>query len=370
MILRKCVAALSAVGCVAALLLVASCGPNAVNQEKDAVPRVLYLSVQQLLPLEKNDALPVAYSNSLILTTGSGSVRALDLQLQERWKVKLEEFDFSGGATVFNQNLLLASREGRVFCLNAETGGVLWQKSLDGTFSHPPLCGMIDDNPVVWLLSQSDGVLYALKMADGTLLWSGKETNRSDGAALLWRHKLAYGNCDGAVHLFSAGDGKQTSSILIGGSDQMAGTPLATAEGQLWIGTRAGQLALVDLNAEQLLGTLKISESEAFVTPVQAFDDTIAVGVSEGRVLLCRAEGGQPLIVKESLLAGGVDALLFDGTLLYALAEGTLYALNSELGIEASLNVGDRADGVVELSYGVLAVRADRSLLLIKGEWK
>ncbi|MFA7173837.1 MAG: PQQ-binding-like beta-propeller repeat protein [Kiritimatiellia bacterium] len=370
MILSMFSAAFSAVGCVTAMLLVASCGPSAVDQEKNAAERVLSLSVQRSLPLVKNSALPVAYSNGLIQTTGSGGVRALDAQLREHWKVKLESFDFSGGASVFNDYLLLASHEGHVFCLNIMTGGVLWKKSLEGTFSHSPLCGMIDSNPVVWLLSQSDGVLHALNMADGTLLWSGKETNRSDGGALLWRRKLAYGNCDGAVYLFSAKDGKQTSSISIGGSDQMAGTPLANPEGQLWIGTRAGRLALVDLNSEKLVGTLKISESEAFVAPVQAFDDTVAVGVSEGRVLLCRAEGGQPLIFKESILAGGVDALLFDGTLLYVLAEGTLYALNSELGIKASLNVGDKADGMVELSYGVLAVRADRSLLLIKGEWK
>lgn len=361
---------LSSLGCAAALLLVAGCGDGAGNQEKGAVKRVFSFTIQHSLPLEKDCALPVAYSNGLIQTSGSGGVRSLNFQLLERWQMKFEDFDFSGGCSVSDGHLLLASREGHIFCLDAETGAVIWRKTIEGVFGQPPICGMIEREPVVWLLSQSDGVLYAFKMVDGTRLWSGTETNRSDGNALLWHHKLAYGNCDGAVYLFSARDGTQISSIAIGDSDQMAGTPLATPEGQLWIGTRAGKLALVDLNSEELIGSLKVSEEEAFVPPIQAFDAMVAMGVSEGRVLLCRVEGGQPLIVKETMLAGSVDTLVFDGTLLYVLAKGTLYALNSELEVEASLNVGDRADGVVDLGHGLLAVRADRSLLLIKGEWK
>lgn len=370
MILSRCIKSLSALGCVAGLLLVASCGDGADSQEKGAVKRVFSLMVQHSLALEKDWALPVTYSNGLIQASGSGVVRSLDSQLQERWKVDLEKFDFSGGSAVFNGCLLLASREGHVFCLNAETGGVLWKKSFEGAFGNPPICGAIAGEPVVWLLSQSDGVLSAIRIADGTLLWSSAETNRSDGNACLWQHTLAYGNCDGAVYLFNAKDGKQINAIAIGGSDQMAGTPLATSKGELWIGTRAGNLALVDLKSEALIGTLKVSEAEAFVAPVQAFDAMIAIGVSEGRVLLCSVEGGQPTIAKEVLLAGSVDALLFDGALLYVLAEGTLYALNSELGVEASLNGGDRAEGLIDLGHGVLGLCADRSLLLIKGEWK
>ncbi len=354
----------------AALLLVSGCGERREPPAKAPAKQVFALSVHRQLPLEKGSALPVAYNNGLILADESGGIRCLDAKLDPLWVRRVAGADFKCSGTVYNGRLLLASRTGKVCALDAQSGTVIWEKALDGAFSQPPLCGRVDGEDVVWLLSQGDGMVHALKAADGTLLWSGSETNRSDGNAALWQLKLAYGNCDGAVHLFNAVTGRLLTSIAVGDSDQMAGTPLATAGGVLWIGTREGRLALVDLASEKLLATLKISEEEAFVTPVAAFDTLVAAGVGEGGVLLCRSEAGQILVVKEQSLAGGIDALLYDGTLLYALAAGTLTALNAELQSEASLNLGDKADGMVELENGLLAVMADQSLLLIKGEWK
>ena len=352
------------------LIVLCGCGNNEGVQEKVVEKRVFTFSILNQLPLTDSPALPVVYEGDLIIADEEGAVCRFNAEFRSVWSVKLADSEFVNSGSIVGGYLLLSSRDGNVFSLNLETGAVIWKKTLDGSFAHKPLCGVVEGEPVIWLLSQSDGVLFSLKVENGDLLWSSEETNRSDGNAVIWKNKLAYGNCDGSVHLFNAITGSIIGSVPIGDSDQMAGTPLSVESGALWIGTREGRLALIDLESEKLLSTLKISEDEAFVSPIPAFDNMVAMGVSEGRVSLCSAEGGKAVVVSNKVLPGGIDALLYDGALLFVLAEGTLYALNSEMETEALINAGDDVGGVVIFGSALFAVIADRSLLLIKGEWR
>ena len=370
MIFRPSLVDISILGRILLLILFIGCGNNECDKKTVPEKRVLLFSVQRQLPLENDSALPLIYEKDLILTDDLGSVCRLNVKFKIVWSVKLADSEFVNSGSVISGHLLLSSREGNVFCLNLETGAVIWKKTLDGSFEHKPLCGMAEGEPVIWLLSQSDGVLFSLKVENGDLLWSSDETNRSDGNAVIWKNKLAYGNCDGAVHLFNAVTGSKIGSISVGESDQMASTPLVDKSGALWIGTRAGRFVLIDLESEKLLSMLQLSEDEAFVSPISAFDNMVTMGVSDGRVSLCHRERENAVLIRDKVVLGGIDALLYDGALLYVLAEGTLYALNQDLETESSFNAGDDISGIVIFGSAQLVVIADRSLLLIKGEWK
>jgi len=356
--------------CAVVLGPLCGCRRSEENNDPVEVERVFSLSVCEQLALQDKTALPLVYGHDLVIAADSGEVRRVDHTLATLWKVKYEGADFSSSGAVINDRLLLASRDGSVFCLNLESGSLIWKKELDAVFVHVPLSGNIGGSAVMWMLSQSDGVLYALKVDSGELLWSGEETNRSDGNAVLWENKLAYGNCDGAIHLFNASDGSRFESIAVGASDQMAGTPLVSDDGLLWIGTLAGSLAVIDLKTTKLISKIKVSEDEAFVRPVPAFSNLVAMGVSAGDLYLCGADKGKSAVESSSHLEGAVDSLFYDGIMLYVLSEGNLIALNSALEIKASINLGDKVDGAVSIKKGLIAVVADNSLLLVKGEWK
>ncbi|MDA3925451.1 MAG: PQQ-binding-like beta-propeller repeat protein [Kiritimatiellae bacterium] len=370
MMLRYLTALISFICCIALLMLFSSCGDNRSPVETAIAKRVLSLSIAVQLPLESDTALPVVCQDDLILADDSGYVVRLNSILQPIWRITLEKASFANSGAVISNTLVLSSSEGNVFCLNPDNGDVLWKKTFDATFTHPPLCGSIGGEPALWLLSQSDGAIYALKAANGMTIWSSEETNRSDGNAVLWAGTIAYGNCDGAVYLFNALTGVKLFSVPIGESDQMAGTPLVTQQGVLWIGTREGKLALVDLTSRKLISTLDLSEEEAFVQPVSAFDNRVAMGVSEGVLSLCSVESGKVVVDADKPFAFGIDSLIYDGSLLYVFTGGILTAVNSKLKTEASLNIGDDLSGAVLLGDGLLAVIVDKSLLLIKGEWK
>ena len=213
-------------------------------------------------------------------------------------------------------------------------------------------------------------MVYCLNAEDGELLWQGEETNRSDGGMVLWNQRLVYGNCDGSAHIFNAVNVTKIASVSVGKSDQMAGTPVVTGDGMLFIGTRQGNLAVIDLNRAMLKSTIKISSQEAFAVPVLCDGNFVAFGVEEGNILLFGLQDGFPLMKRKYAVKSAVEYLSYDGEMLYALANGNLLAFDDDLTLLSSLNVGDSFEGLGVLGCRLFVVKADNSLLFVKGEWK
>jgi len=363
---------ISFVACCVSTALYSGCGVDPeVQTEKEAVRKTLTLSIVQQLPVQQNAAAPVAAAGGVVMADGAGKVIRLDLQLHTLWSVTLDGSEFTNSGTPLAGHLYLCSSEGKVFCLSLDDGSRIWTKSLDAAFVHAPLLRQDPAQTRLWLLSADDGCLYCLDAQSGAQLWKSDETNRSDGGAVLWSNKLVYGNCDGAAHIFDSSIGSEIESVPVGDSDQMAGTPVVRDDGFLFIGTRQGNLAVINLPSQKLLSTLKLSEEEAFTVPVLAFGSTVAMGTNEGDIFLCDLKNGGLLTVrKKAQTEASVEYLSFDGSLLYAVSGGNLLAFNENLEVESSINAGDDVYGLSALGDGLYAVLADRSLLLIKGEWK
>ncbi len=316
--------------------------------------------------------MPVGSAERIFVAERRGVVSRLDLDLNSVWSVTPggEQERFKNSGLPEGDFLYIGSMRGALFSLRQADGGVVWTNRLDAVFAHAPLSGKIGDQSVLWLLSASDGTIHCVNAADGSVLWQSEETNRSDGGIVRSGHLLVYGNCDGAAHIFEATDGRRVASVPVGDSDQMAGTPLATDAGELYIGTRSGKLALIDLESRRLAAVLALSEEEAFATPVEAFGGFVAIGTGEGDVLLCARREGDLAVVRSVRTDAAVEHLAWDGSLLYALSGGNVIVFNQELQIEASLNVADSAGGVALLNDGSIIIKADSALIRVKGEWQ
>ena len=357
-------------GVVFCALFIVGCGDGSSPSQGTAVAEpVLSLSVVRRMATQIDVAAPLAYEGGLVVADEAGGIARLDSGLKELWRVQLEGCRFSSSGVADGGSLYMGSAEGTVLRLDPVNGSPLWKRAFDAAFPHAPLAGMIGERRVLWLLSGEDGRIFCLDAESGDMVWQGEETNRSDGGMVLSGDLLAYGNCDGAVHLFSANDGTRVASVPVGDADQMAATPLVRADGILIAGTRGGKLVAVNTATRELVSSMTVSEQEAFTVPVRAFGDLFAMGTAEGEVLLCsRVE--ELGVVKRMKTAGAVEHLAFDGELLYALSEGTVMALDQNLAVKASLNVADHAEGLTALGGGRFAVNADGSILVVKGIWK
>ncbi len=333
---------------------------------------VFELKVVRRFSAQSELTLPVESGDLLIFADMNGSVSALGADWKPRWNIKIADGKrrFTAGGALAGDMVCLASLEGTVYAFDTLYGSVIWRSDRDAVFEHRPLYGSVGDRAMLWLLSASDGVIHAFDATDGELLFESEPTNRSDGGAVVWKNVIAYGNCDGAAHFFNAADGSRLASVAVGDTDQMAGTPLVGEEGMLFIGTRSGKLAVIDLQRMKLITTLEISQAEAFVEPVKAFDGCVAMGTDEGDLLLCSLVGSTLEILRRVNTEAPVERLAFHDDILYVLSGGDLVAYNRDLEKLALLNVADRTGGVMVTSQGLIVIRASNTLIGIEGGWR
>ncbi len=330
------------------------------------------LKVARRFSAQSELTLPVEAGDLLIYADMNGSVSALGADWKPRWNTKIAEENrrFTAGGALAGNLVCLASMAGTVYAFDTLDGSVAWRSDCDAIFEHRPLYGSVGEKATLWLLSASDGVIHAFDASNGKLLFESEPTNRSDGGAVFWKNVIAYGNCDGAVHFFNATDGRRLASVVVGDIDQMAGRPLVGEEGTLFIGTRSGKLAVIDLQRMKLITTLEISRAEAFVEPVKAFDGCIAMGTDEGDLLLCSLVGSTLEILRQVKTKAPVERLAFHDNILYVLSGGDLVAYNRDLEKLAFLNVADRTEGVMVTSRGLIVIRAANTLIGIEGGWR
>lgn len=305
--------------------------------------------------------------NNWVVSDTAGGVTALSHQGQRLWQTICSNQIFEAAAWASQTQVVVASLKGQVFAFYPETGALCWTTQLDARFQHQPLSGYLpDQTAVLWLVSQSDGSLFCLRQKDGKLLWQSDPVNRCDGKPTLWSGGLAYGNCDGAVHVFDSATGHRVGSVVIGSEDQMAGSLLALAPDALATGTRQGHLVVVNPLTLLCEARVKVSESEAFLSPLLAFDGLIAMGTQEGMVSFWRFEksGLQP--AGHVTVDRPVDALAFNDNQLFVLAGGTLSIFGAVDTLQQRLMLGDEVYGLTLINATMAACVADGAILCLK----
>ena len=333
-------------------------------------PRVPRWAVAWRAALPDRPNAPCAFEGGWLVSDASGGVTAFSAEGRILWQTAFSNQVFEASVAVADRVALAASRDGGVFALDSATGKVLWTRELDARFQHVPLSGRIGDEPVLWLVSQADGGLFCLRLRDGRTVWQGEPTNRCDGTPALWQGRVAYGNCDGAVYLYDAATGRLCGTVEVGSDDQMAGGLLVATDGLLWGGTRQGNLAAVNGASLSREALVKISEGEAFLTPVEAARGLIVTGTSEGFVVFCGRIQGQVRELRRMPVDAPVEDLLSAGDTLVVLAGGSLFAWSAtgDGADRVRLALGDEVKGLALGPGETVACVADQAVVCVRKE--
>jgi len=303
-----------------------------------------------------------------IVTGRDGTVTALSGTGTSLWRTALTNQSFEGAAAVGKELAVVASVQGDVTALRCGDGGVAWTVKADARFQHRPLAGTLaGGEPVVWLVSQADGSLFCFRSLDGGLVWKGEATNRCDGdPAVVSDGKIAYGNCDGAVYVFSGETGALAGSVAVGGSDQMAGGMLALEGGVVCAGTRQGNLVAVDVERLKLLAQVQVSVEEAFLAPVRLPDGIVAMGNREGDLSFWRLEGDTFRAEGRVSLGVPVEQLDSFGGRLFALAGGKLAVVDARDAAPTLIALGDDVYGLTARGRDSVVCVADGMVVCIE----
>lgn len=330
-------------------------------------PKPVALSVAWRIQVGANAGRPCPVAGGWAVADGAGGVTKLTSEGFVKWRASFSNEVFAGAAEVAGGHVAAASESGRVYCLDGATGAVRWRRDTDARFQHAPLAGLRGAESVVWLVSQEDGRLFCLRVPDGTVVWTTEATNRCDGEPAVWPGRIAYGNCDGAVYVFDSFDGKPLGKVAVGEGDQMAGGMLVLDDGRLVTGTRSGNLVLVNPETLSVEASVKVSESEAFVTPVMCFWFRVAMGTEEGEVTALSRGSKLGSDICRFATGSAVKSLASVNDRLFALAGGTLFAFTLPDGEVGRLALGDDVVGLAVNAAGDLACLADGAVVCVKG---
>lgn len=236
---------------------------------------------------------PVAYKDQIIYGTVQGRVNSRHSILGTlKYSVDLGSSVETRGV-IHNGKIFFQLRNHQVFCLDAETGKVIWAYKR----SVPYLTTLQRaSTPVVFkdkiLIGFADGTLAALSIEEGLLLFESKLSTASkfvdvDNAAFILNDKVYISSVGSPLSLLDVTTGK-----VLRTADFLASRPPLQREDQLLFGTTNGEVVLTDKNLN-VLKTVKVSNG--VITSLVTYKGFYAISTTNGEVKLLDTKSLEPV---------------------------------------------------------------------------
>lgn len=320
------------------------------------------------MPISATVNKPTPLPCGWLVTDSNGHILSLTGKGAIQWQVSYSNYAWQASTVVDDETICAVTQKGQLVLIDAATGVFKWSTETGTRCLHPPLVEMLDQQCIIILLSQEDGILTCINARDGSLRWRSPSTNRSDGPPVRSGDAIAYGNCDAAVHLFSITNGQHIGSIQLADDEQVAGAVLPLPNGKLIVGTQRGTLALLDLARMTCISRISASDTEAFATPILISTNRIFMPVSEGRMTFLRIEGDKLVAENTLQLASRFDEMVVVDTIFWAIANRSVYAVRLAAPTEhMHFNVGDDLCKIAPGCFGKTVLIADGELICVKG---
>jgi outer membrane protein assembly factor BamB len=154
---------------------------------------------------------------------------------RELWRVVLPSYTggvvVQGAPAVAGPLVLLATRGGHVWAVDRATQQVAWH------FTPRTKYATLTQVEVYGGVAYADGgddCLYALRAADGSVLWSADATNGAT-ADLLVTERRVYYPTGGTIHVFDRATGRRVASARVRTDGDAIESPPASAYGRVFV---------------------------------------------------------------------------------------------------------------------------------------
>ncbi len=253
---------------------------------------------------------PISYQDQIVYGTVQGRVISRHYTTGKiRYSVDLGASVETKGV-LFKGRIFFQLRNHQVFCLDVETGKILWGYKRSVSYlttlqrTSPPI--VYKDRLLVGL---ADGTLAALSIDEGVLLFEAKLSTASkfvdvDNAAFVLDDKVYIGPVGSPLSILDPNTGKILRKADFIASRAPYFDP-ASKSNQLLFGTPTGELVLTDKN---LTVINKVKVSVGIITSIVPFKTGLAVSTTAGEILFVDP---QTLNVTEKYLLGHAYSAVF-----------------------------------------------------------
>jgi outer membrane protein assembly factor BamB len=281
----------------------------------------------------------VFYAGKIYSADVHGNVMAKDaLSGQTLWHVKLPD-QLSSGPAVTADTVVVSSRQGQVFALDANTGHGLWVKPLQVEVLAP---AVIDEKRSLVYLHGADSSVYALRLEDGESHWvdiydAPALTLRNSSEPLLLDEWLVVGQPNGKVLAIDPSTGERewesTLAIPAGRTEiqrmvDIVAAPRAVG-GTVYMVSYQGKLAAMSLSSGRLLWDKPMSVIEDFVID----GDTLILTDTNDTVWSIDRHSGDTMWQQSNLFGRKLSGpIIWEGHVLVADELGYLHWLDRQTG--------------------------------------
>ncbi|MCX6169204.1 MAG: PQQ-binding-like beta-propeller repeat protein [Ignavibacteriales bacterium] len=206
---------------------------------------------------------------------------------------------------VFQNKLFFGSGDKNFYCLDENSGNLLWKFKTGGAITSSPA---ISNNKIYF--ASKDGFLYCLKYLDGNELWKINLGNELPykwefdyylSSPTIYNGVVYIGSGDGNLYAVNSESGKLLWKFFVG--SRVRSTP-AVANGILYFGDMAGKLYALDLKSQKPKwifetsgATIKIEDfgfdRAAFISSPTIHENYILIGSREGCLYCVDMETGK-----------------------------------------------------------------------------
>ena len=237
-------------------------------------------------------AAPIAYKDQIIYGTVQGRV------ISRHYTTGKMKYSVDLGASietkgvVYNGRIFFQLRNHQVFCLDVETGKILWGYKRSVSYLTTLQRASV---PVIYkdkvLVGMADGALIALSIDEGVMLYESKLSTASkfvdvDNAPFIYNDKIYLGPVGSPLAILDPNTGK-----VLHKADFMSSRPpfmdSKLIGDSMIFGTPNGELIQTDKN---LINLNKVKISDGVISAIVNFKNKLAVTTTNGEILLIDAK--------------------------------------------------------------------------------
>src|SRR5678810_30790 len=234
-----------------------------------------------------------------------------------------------GQPSVDEKYVYFGSADGRLYCLDAKDGSLVWSyKTEDSLKATPTIAG---DRLIA---SGLDHYIYCIDARTGTLIWKYKTGFEVDCSAAVIDNRVYFGGEDGYFYSLNLGDGKTVWKARIGADSDS--TP-AVYEGKVYTAAENGVVyCFRQINGElvwkyQAIGGTGKEKSGFWASPIVA-NERVYIGSSNGYLYCFGANTGEVMWRYRAKAAIWGTSPLVDGRLVFGDKAGWLHTISAEDG--------------------------------------
>jgi outer membrane protein assembly factor BamB len=273
-------------------------------------------------------AAPVACKGIIVVGTTRGALYGINADGTLRWKIMAEN-SIESPALILNDRVYAGDLDGMVYALDLNTGAILWTYQTDNQVMGSPAYHRKGNKDVI-LVGSYDYYLHGIDPGSGKGLWKYETDNFINGACALYDGMAVFGGCDGYLHLVEALSGKSKASLEI--STYVASS--AGIDGDFaYVGDYDGRFSAIDLKKQEVTWVFSNKEANLpFIASPAIIGDHVYIG-NRDKFLYCLNKRDGKVVWKYNT-GSRVDAspVVIGDKLLVANMRGDIFLMDRRSG--------------------------------------